>query len=131
MRDNIAGFGGDPDKVTLFGESAGAMSVGLHLVAPGSTELFRAAILESNPYGIPYKTLEHAKASAATLRDSLGCEKDGVACMRNRQFEAVVSDQRSAVLKLEGLLSGFAGFLVWGAGDRRHAGGSPAGRERD
>ena len=46
---NIAGFGGDPDKVTIAGESAGAMSVCNHLVAPESAGLFRAAIMQSGP----------------------------------------------------------------------------------
>jgi len=49
VRDNIAAFGGDPDKVTIAGESAGAISVCDHLVAPGSAGLFRAAIIQSGP----------------------------------------------------------------------------------
>ena len=51
VRDNIANFGGDPNKVTIAGESAGAMSVCDDLVAPGSAGLFRAAILQSGPCG--------------------------------------------------------------------------------
>lgn len=49
VRDNIADFGGDPGKVTIAGESAGAMSVCDHLVAPESAGLFRAAIMQSGP----------------------------------------------------------------------------------
>lgn len=49
VRDNIAAFGGDPDKVTIAGESAGAISVCDHLVAPESAGLFRAAIMQSGP----------------------------------------------------------------------------------
>jgi para-nitrobenzyl esterase len=49
VRDNIANFGGDPSKVTIAGESAGAMSVCDHLVAPGSAGLFRAAVIQSGP----------------------------------------------------------------------------------
>nr|UUB32766.1 carboxylesterase COEA15 [Dendroctonus rhizophagus] len=45
--ENIQHFGGDPDKITIFGESAGSSSVGLHLISKKSAGLFRGAILES------------------------------------------------------------------------------------
>jgi para-nitrobenzyl esterase len=47
VRDCIAAFGGDPDNVTIFGESAGAGSVGTLLGAPGARGLFAKAILQS------------------------------------------------------------------------------------
>jgi para-nitrobenzyl esterase len=47
VRENIAAFGGDPDNVTIFGESAGAMSVSMLLATPRSQGLFRRAIAQS------------------------------------------------------------------------------------
>ena len=50
VHQNIQKFGGDPDKVTIFGESAGAWSVGLHLLRSSSTELFhRATMMSGSP----------------------------------------------------------------------------------
>lgn len=51
VRRNIAAFGGDPARVTIAGESAGAMDVGLHMLSPGSRGLFRQAIAESGTAG--------------------------------------------------------------------------------
>ncbi|CAF1198442.1 unnamed protein product [Adineta ricciae] len=48
IHKNIKNFGGDSQRITLFGESAGAVSVGLHLLSPKSRPLFTNAILESS-----------------------------------------------------------------------------------
>jgi para-nitrobenzyl esterase len=47
VRENISGFGGDPANVTVFGESAGAMSIGCLLAMPRAQGLFRRAVLQS------------------------------------------------------------------------------------
>ncbi len=47
VRDAITAFGGDPDRVTLAGQSAGAISTGALLAAPGARGLFRRAVLQS------------------------------------------------------------------------------------
>ena len=47
VRDNIAAFGGDPDAITIMGQSAGAMSVQQHCLSPITKGLFRGAVLSS------------------------------------------------------------------------------------
>ena len=49
VQKNIASFGGNATAVTIFGESAGGASVGIHLISPQSKGLFQQAIMESNP----------------------------------------------------------------------------------
>lgn len=47
IKSNIGCFGGDPDKITIMGESAGAWSVSLHMISPMSRNLFNSAIIQS------------------------------------------------------------------------------------
>ena len=83
VRDNIANFGGDPDKVTIAGESAGGMSVCDHLVAPGSAGLFRAAILQSAPCQAQV-ALAEAERISVDWANARGCGDPATAadCLR-------------------------------------------------
>lgn len=114
VRDNVASFGGDPEKVTIYGESAGAMSVGIHLVSsPRSKGLFRAAIMESNPLGLPYKNVRQSRAVAREFASNLGCGPDDLACMRAQPAEAVLAAQMQMDMALPALFHGIRDFLAW------------------
>ena len=56
VKNNIAAFGGNPELLTIFGQSAGAMSVAVHMVMESSQGLFQHAIMESEPFGLPFRT---------------------------------------------------------------------------
>ncbi|MCP4303857.1 MAG: carboxylesterase family protein [bacterium] len=113
VRDTIAVFGGDPDQVTLFGESAGAASIGLHLVAPASRGLFQSAIMESNPLGLPFKSPSAASPFGEALRLKLDCISEPLQCLRKQSAEAVVGAQTSLLATVEQTLGGFASELIW------------------
>ena len=64
VRDHISGFGGDPNRVTLAGQSAGASSIGRLMIDPQARKLFHAAILQSGSFGRPPLTIADATATA-------------------------------------------------------------------
>ncbi|WP_406052025.1 carboxylesterase/lipase family protein [Kribbella sp. NBC_00889] len=69
VRDNIRGFGGDPDRVTVFGQSAGGGSVAALLAMPRAAGLFRRAVAQSVPgtFFSPELAADIAAACAAEL----------------------------------------------------------------
>ena len=94
VRNHIAAFGGDPDNVTLGGQSAGAHSVGLHLVSPGSQGLFHRAIMQSGYASVRWRSQVDAQAQGDQFAAALGCTQTDpaplLACLRSKSRDQVL-----------------------------------------
>lgn len=85
VKRNIAAFGGDPDRVTVAGESAGAAGVCMHILAPDETQgLFSQAIVQSAGCVTPLPTVTDGARIGETIAAKLGCSDapTALACLR-------------------------------------------------
>src|SRR3954465_118542 len=96
VRRNIARFGGDPSRVTIFGEAAGGMSVGSLIASPLAKGLFAHAILESGTgVGIGVSRRTELENASMQLAESLGASGSGAAAAK--RLRAVSADTVLAV----------------------------------
>ena len=112
VRDNIAAFGGDPNNVTIAGTSAGADSVGLHLVSPGSQGLFHRAIIESGTPTLQWPTHAESIAQGDAFATALGCVDPitMVGCLRGKTFTQVLT---ALPLASQAVLEPPSGRVFW------------------
>ena len=100
IRQNIAAFGGDPDQVTVAGQSAGSGSI-VHLMAMTETEgLFRRVILQSAPLGLRPSSTEKSERVAGLLLKALGIAPGDAARLKEVPVDRMIAAQLE-VMKAE------------------------------
>ena len=119
VQRNISRFGGDPANVMLFGESAGAQSVALHLTITASNHqtLFKNGVTESN-YGIQYMPIASAQQKATQYTKKAGCggviAKLQPACLRNTPLNIILEHQNLGGYTVDNIkCSGLQAIIPW------------------
>lgn len=97
IKENIAAFGGDPDKVTIFGESAGGIAVSMLCASPLSKALFNGAISQSGGSFGPSRLTTYPGENMKTLKVA---ENEGLAYMKNAGVTSIEKLRSIAVDKL-------------------------------
>lgn len=92
VQRNALAFGGDPGKVTIFGQSAGASSVCMNVVSPSAAGLFHRAIAESGSCASAVRTKQVAETGGAQFAATVGCTNPAIAaqCLRAKPAQDLV-----------------------------------------
>jgi para-nitrobenzyl esterase len=93
VQRNIRAFGGDPRNVTIFGESAGGLSVLSQLASPGARGLFSRAIVESGAYNLTQAPLATAEAAGEAFAAKAGCASQTAACLRSLPVSTILDNE--------------------------------------
>lgn len=132
VRDHVADFGGDPGNVTVFGESAGAMSVSLLLTVPAARGLFHKAIVQSGATTAA-RTPERAEADAKEFMAAAGLAtvEEVLAAPTERLLEAHAAMAGARIADPEQVIRGHGNPLAFLAfrpvADGRHVPSDPLG----
>src|SRR5205823_584326 len=90
VKHSIARFGGDPNDVTIAGQSAGGVSVLAQLVSRGAHGLFDRAIVESGAFALNQVPLADAEAFGKTFASEVGCADQTAECLRHVPVDTLV-----------------------------------------
>ncbi|KAF9582948.1 hypothetical protein BGW38_010545 [Lunasporangiospora selenospora] len=98
IQANIAAFGGDPNEVTIFGESAGGWSMRALLSAPSAQSLYKHVISMSDPINFPFISPKISSGVfGARFMSALNCSGTDLACIQNKSVDEVNAAQKDAL----------------------------------
>jgi para-nitrobenzyl esterase len=100
VKRNIKRFGGDPDNITIFGESAGGLSVHTQLASPLAAGLFQRAIIESGAYQLntASHTTANTRGSGFATRAGCATAADVAACLRAVPIATLLADSQAGAI---------------------------------
>lgn len=114
IKSNIESFGGDPGKITIAGQSAGAISCAVHMTSVKTSGLFHQVILESNPFGVPLRSMKDAKKLGKDFAKALGCGVDNdFECLYSKSYREVTKAAIAVDTKIIDVLKLLEVFLQW------------------
>jgi len=99
VKKNIHAFGGDPHRVTIFGESAGSWAVNALMATPLAKGLFQRAIGESGGSFSPMKTLADAEKAGEAFAASVGASQDVLKTLRGKPAEEILKASDAPVVR--------------------------------
>ena len=91
VQENIRQFGGNPDQVTIAGQSAGGLAVLMHMVSAGSRGLFQRAIVQSGSFAPTQLPLEAAESFGTSFAALVDCPDQTAACLRQADVAKLVN----------------------------------------
>ncbi|MEZ2336037.1 carboxylesterase/lipase family protein [Mucilaginibacter sp. RCC_168] len=101
VKQNIASFGGDPDNVTIFGQSGGGAKVGTLMNAPSAKGLFQKAIVESGSYRSDFMTADVSKRIGAAVLEVLNLQPGQVDSLQSMPYERLSAACKKAFIKVQ------------------------------
>ncbi|CAH1248586.1 BCHE [Branchiostoma lanceolatum] len=114
VQENIGSFGGDKNKVTIFGQSAGSDSVATHMISNKTLGLFKQAIMMSVPFSIPHKSRQEALRLGKYFAQQLNCSPGDMTCLRSKEPAVILDTQNKLNSHIVDPFKPIESFMQWG-----------------